>query len=148
MNLFVKVSRVCATANLSQARPNILPCLASHGGPDKRRQAEANSKRSESTPKTSTKYLHGTLSYILGKKDIKRSHRTNVMSREAGHLEQGEIQLSRGQKFSKAISKALRLLDGKDSTAILSVALLYTLLDFGLDLYFNLGIQNIKVSCI
>ena len=54
-----------------------------------RDQAEANSKRSESTPKTSTKYLHGTLSYILGKKDIKRSHRTNVMSREAGHLEQG-----------------------------------------------------------
>ena len=60
------------------------------------------------------------------------------MSREAGHLEQGEIQLSRGQKFSKAISEALRLLDGKDSTAILSVALLYTLLDFGLDMYFNL----------
>ena len=60
------------------------------------------------------------------------------MSREAGHLEQGEIQLSRGQKFSKAISEALHLLDGKDSTAILSVALLYTLLDFGLDLYFNL----------
>ena len=49
-----------------------------------------------------------------------------------------KIQLSRGAIISKAMSEAVLLLDGKDSTAILSVAFLYTLLDFGLDLYFNL----------
>ena len=61
-----------------------------------------------------------------------------------------KIQLSRGAIISKAMSEAVLLLDGKDSTAILSVAFLYTLLDFGLDLYFNLyfSISKFQVSNI